>query len=370
MDNAGLTRRLPPLAQAAARGQLARVRELLAAGVSPNQTDEDGHSALGHATEPEIARVLIRAGATADPPGISRPIHGAARHGDLDLVKQLVAADADLSGAVDIAAINGQIHVVRWLVEEAGADVDDEDEGLTSLLNAAEAGQTEMVRELIRLGADRDRTYKGQSAADLAAGMGHDALAAELRGEEVEPPQLGWMKWFGDSWNDSWRIDDQDAWTAHWKATLQSYEAHLAKLLPTLPTDLRCLVEAGGTITLHDAHVKLAQSDAARRRVIIDLEPYHHSSALEMLRLRLIYADAEVVAPDREQLQRYAVDFADVMNGELDAAAGGRFEHRIQFEMDYPTLVIRFADVRVHIARFGPDGIDVAAPAEFFQADT
>ena len=377
MDNGGWPRDLPPLVRAAFLGQLARVRELLAEGVSPDQTDEYGCSAIGRACGGghwEIARVLIRAGAVVDSPEADRwrPIHGAAAGGDLDLVKQLAGVGVDVSGALDQAAIEGQVHVVRWLVEEASADVDEsvDGDGLTPLLNAAEAGQTEVVRELIRLGADCRQTYEGESAADIAAGMGFEDLAAELRGEKLEPPRLAWMKWFNENSSDAWKIEDSSAFGAQLRAIEKSYNAHMNRLLPTLPRDLRCLPEAGGRLKLHDADVLLLHSDPAQRRVIVDLEPYQPSTH-ELLRLRIIYTGAEIVAPSREELRRYKTDRPTVDNGELDFADGGRFEHRIQlWEPLDPTIVIRFADATVRLARFLDDGIELAPATEFYEAET
>ena len=146
-------------------GNLAQVRELLAADVPLDEADEYGWTALGAACAKrhrEIARVLMRAGAAVDSrDGAASPIQDAAAGGDLDLVKQLVAAGADASGAVDAAANDGQVHVLRWLVEDAGADVDELIDGMTPLMSAAEAGKAEVVRELIRLGADPVQTFGG-----------------------------------------------------------------------------------------------------------------------------------------------------------------------------------------------------------------
>ena len=313
-----------------------------------------------------VARVLVQRGARLD--GLvqsPQPIESAAQGGDLDLVKQLAAAGCALSGALDRAAGCGHVHVVAWLVEVAGVDVDEAAPGgATPLMSAAESGEIETVRELLRLGADPTRRVGGHSIAEIAEGMDHLDLARELRdGVPAEPRR--WMKWFGSRWHRT------DLTLEETQAIRADYKRHLQGLLPSLPGDLHALSEAGGLLSLHDAHVLLLDSDAATRRVVVDLETDDYFEEEPRgrvkhatLRVRIVYVGAEIVVPLRPARHRYRTRAADVIDGELDVSDDGRFEHRIQFAASHPTLVVRFSDATMQIIRFANDQARLVEPTE------
>ena len=94
------------LLQAAAAGDLARVRELLAAGADVNATDAQGWGPLMKAVYnpdldrgfPDVVRALIAAGANVEAPityGI-RPLMLAAGYGETAVVAVLLEAGADV----------------------------------------------------------------------------------------------------------------------------------------------------------------------------------------------------------------------------------------------------------------------------------
>ena len=96
---------------------------------------------------------------------------------------------------LNLAAIYSRIKVVRWLVETKGADIETYDRGgFTPLLNAAWAGDRQLVRFLLSHGADRTKIglfhyfegvnrpeFRGLNAEGWARKKGHDQLADLIR---------------------------------------------------------------------------------------------------------------------------------------------------------------------------------------------
>src|SRR3954470_10819224 len=66
------------------------VRALLASGAALSATDQDGYTPLELATDPDIARLLISAGAPVSTKGETTPLHQAVQHGWLDVAEMLL----------------------------------------------------------------------------------------------------------------------------------------------------------------------------------------------------------------------------------------------------------------------------------------
>jgi ankyrin repeat protein len=158
-----------PLATAAARGDLARVRELLDAGTKDvDAPDRDGTPAL----------------------------HWVARLGDADLLARLLAAGAKVDGTdrhgvtpLQVAIGEGNAGVVRRLLE-AGADANKLDAaGESPLLLAARVGEPEVARALLAHGAavdSREQSF-GQTPLMVAVREGHSELARVLLDAGADP---------------------------------------------------------------------------------------------------------------------------------------------------------------------------------------
>ncbi len=158
-----------PVADAAMRGELDEVRELLRSGADVNAPQSDGLTALHWAADngdAAVAGVLIYAGANLAP--LTRndaytPMHMAARGGHAEVIGQLVEAGADPAVATSrtgvtpmhLAAKAGSGEAIRTLAA-GGAEVDARDHqwGQTPLIFAAGFNRLVAVNTLVELGAD------------------------------------------------------------------------------------------------------------------------------------------------------------------------------------------------------------------------
>lgn len=199
-----------PVADAAERGDLEAVRELLRQGADPNAAQNDGMTALHWAAaenEAEIARTLLYAGATVRATtrlGGYTPLHLAGRAGHAEVAAILLEAGADPDAvtstgvtAMHFAADADAAQVVAALAAQ-GADVNARDgfSERTPLMFAAARGADAAMTALLDAGADpslvtRVKDYEALDQS-LRAEQRHRArvrAAAEEPEEEEEPAQ-------------------------------------------------------------------------------------------------------------------------------------------------------------------------------------
>jgi ankyrin repeat protein len=158
-----------PVADAAARGDIREVRELLRGGADVNSPQGDGMTALHWAAErgdADLAEILIYSGANVNAGtriGRYTPLHLACRGGHVGVVRALLAARANATAAttnsgvtpLHLAAASGKGEIVTALLR-AGADanVRESSWGQTPLIFAASFGHVETIRALLDAGAD------------------------------------------------------------------------------------------------------------------------------------------------------------------------------------------------------------------------
>lgn len=160
------------LIAAAARGDTARVRELIAQGAPLNGQDANGRTAAmaaTHGNHVEAARALLEAGADVNmrDKRLDNPFLYAGAEGYLDILKLAWAVGADpkitnrFGGTALIPACErGHVEVVNYLLNETTVDVNHINNlGWTCLLEAvilSDGGPAhqEIVRMVIEHGAD------------------------------------------------------------------------------------------------------------------------------------------------------------------------------------------------------------------------
>jgi uncharacterized protein len=200
-----------PVADAAMRGEMERVRTLLRGGADVNAAQGDGMTALHWAAEngdAPLAEMLLYAGANLEAVtrlGDYTALHLASRRGRSEVVSSLVDAGADVTAATTTGGVtalhfgarSGSAPIVVTLIE-AGADVDavESMRGQSALMFAAAFGRTVVVRALLDAGADAARTsvvvdIPRRSAEDRAAGRVRNEVLDAFRGDV--PPGVAWQ---------------------------------------------------------------------------------------------------------------------------------------------------------------------------------
>lgn len=185
-----------PVADAAMKGDVEAVRQLLRQGADVNGAQPDGMSALHWAADrgdAELARMLLRAGARTDAVtriGEYAPLHIAARNGHAEVVSALLEGGADLEVRTDpggttplhVAATGGNGEVVRMLLA-AGADPNarEAEWKQTPLIFASAWNRVDAIRALLEGGADPNL---GSESVDLLE-QAPIERAARARQEQV-----------------------------------------------------------------------------------------------------------------------------------------------------------------------------------------
>jgi hypothetical protein len=184
------------LFEAVKKGDIDRVRELLAKGANVNTRDRHKDSwtyaqtplhAAAHEGHTYVARLLLEHGAdlnARDKYGFT-PLFYAAGGGHIDIVSILLEHGADVNARdktgntpLHHVALLGKAVVTKLLLE-LGADVNARDEyGWTPLHSAALRGNADVARLLLEHGADPSiRDKEGKTPLDVARERGHEEVA-------------------------------------------------------------------------------------------------------------------------------------------------------------------------------------------------
>lgn len=177
------------------------VKKALAAGMSPNVSDNRGNSVLALAiTEKstEVAKLLINSPSIdLERPNLAgeTPLMMASYNGSYDLVVYLVtqrAVEVNHPGwsALHYSSTNGHLEIVRFLLDK-GAYVDPESpNGTTALMMAARGGHIQIVKLLIDRGANISiSNHLNLTAIDFALANNQTEIADGLNSR--------WFKLYG-----------------------------------------------------------------------------------------------------------------------------------------------------------------------------
>jgi uncharacterized protein len=157
------------LPDAAAKGDKAAVRTLLAQKIDVNSAQPDGTTALhwaAHKNDLELVNLLLKAG--ADAKAMNRynvtPLAEAVQFGSAPMIEALLKAGADPNTLTT-------------------------DEGETVLMSASRTGNVEAVKALLARGANVNakESYRGQTALMWAAAEGHPEVVKLLLAAKADP---------------------------------------------------------------------------------------------------------------------------------------------------------------------------------------
>ena len=184
----GTDRRLRPLHAAVSSGAPDTIERLLRGGADPEATTSSGKTALHVAAELEPARgkialdLLLDRGANPrarDDRGFT-PLHVGAARDAAYVVREYRTRGLDLNGLsawgqtpLDVALARGADRAADALYA-AGARTDMTRNPMPPLLDAARMNDARRLARLLAAGADREQTYDGRTARDVARASGSD----------------------------------------------------------------------------------------------------------------------------------------------------------------------------------------------------
>ncbi|NGM88428.1 ankyrin repeat domain-containing protein [Parapusillimonas sp. SGNA-6] len=176
-----------------ANDRASQVRTMLARGANPNELSPKGQTALTHAIREgawNVYDVLISNRKTdLNAVNFNRetPLMYLAILGETKRAENLIRRGAEVNRLgwtpLQYAASKGQLETVRMLVAHKALVNAPAPDGTTALMMAAYAGSEEVVRFLLRKGADPTmKNLNQRSAADWARVRNHGKLADSLDG--------------------------------------------------------------------------------------------------------------------------------------------------------------------------------------------
>jgi ankyrin repeat protein len=183
---------------AAKHGQLRTIHKLLNAGVDPVNNGSMALVQAANSGHRDVMQTLLWHDFDPnekDNCGFCRPIHRAAAHGYVEIVKDLIEAGADIDSlshtdlsAFATAVVEGHANVVSFFLERGvSTDVLIHGHG-TSLAWAAQCGKEEVMKRLLDAGANIEAiTDGGETVLHWAARGGHPSTVALLLDKGAAP---------------------------------------------------------------------------------------------------------------------------------------------------------------------------------------
>lgn len=165
------------------------------------------------------------------------------------------------------------------------------------------------------------------------------------------------MKWFTRDWRAG------DPFAPGPSEISRRYWEHVDLLKDRLPPAIRVLAEAGGDVSLRDGRfIQVSKPFWEAAQLIFDIACWDLSGGILRddiwtypdLHVRIVYGGAELISPAWDELESLARDPAtEILDGEVDIAPDGRFEHRMLLvPKEAPLLAVRFSTADVIPVRF------------------
>ena len=190
------------LAEACQHGHEEIVRLMLDAGITPNCIDGPGENVLKYAASQgsqNIVNLLLARGANPDGVGIRailNPLNEAVNGKNMEVAQTLLDHDADINAGygsrLHIAALQGNLHMLRFLLKRGAALETESQPSDTALAGAVRRGYEPVVRMLVEHGANiGDSEYGEDNRAMLTAlqyGQDHVVKTLiELGAKAIDP---------------------------------------------------------------------------------------------------------------------------------------------------------------------------------------
>ena len=186
------------VADAAERGDRARVLQLIASGADVNSPQGDGTTALHWAASKEdldMTTALLSAGARVKAvtrEGLMTPLMMAAMSGSAPVIEKLLGAGADPDIAKSngttplmLAAATGKVDAVQVLLDRgAKPNSKEASHGQTALMFAAGTGRGDVIRLLLKRGADPSIATAVRKLAGVRLDANGELVSAEAKAEE------------------------------------------------------------------------------------------------------------------------------------------------------------------------------------------
>lgn len=179
---------------AAAKGDIAKVRRLIAKGMGDDSVEVLSEALLVavSAKRMELSKTLIAAGADVNRTGTMgmTPLICATSSYELEMTRMLLEKGADINGrnsygmtALMCAAGKNDYETVKFLIEKgAGLDVQADGNGINAVMVATGKGYWRIVELLARSGADVNaKAYNGRTALMLAEEFKYDSIVKILK---------------------------------------------------------------------------------------------------------------------------------------------------------------------------------------------
>ena len=182
-----------PLVDAADKGDVKKIKEVLTQGIDINSTNHAGYTALHRASYHgyfKAVKYLLEAGANVNAKTVDgyTPLDNATSTNHIQIVKLLISKGASFESIrrnkqqpIDIAERKGYTEIVKELLKMKGMYLEDRRQNGTPLFWAAENNHLDIVLFLLDNGVSVNKTSFGITPLEIAARKGNSEIVNILK---------------------------------------------------------------------------------------------------------------------------------------------------------------------------------------------